>query len=352
MLSYFNVELIRSIHASSDFLKRFTSTNGQINRTGTIGADKNSTRYREGSVTRSVICLIGLFTLCQVPASILHYIYMFYRNHPILYICYEISNFLILVNSAVRTIKNDVEVIPSSLPFSFLSQVNFFIFTYYNRKFRRELARICCQKENNRNLIVNTSTRQSSRRQHSYLRQLQKTSSHGQHLPVRRRWERSVSFHLFRVQLTKNSSWEYSDRHGRTAEKNVNLTAKNSSETSLQKTDSLINVNRSKEQEHRLYDLPSRKPRHSTPNAFQSSSLSARRFTADRLTRHQQRSADSSSFPYTTYDDKSLVIYSRLVQSASAPNGRRIARTSLPRDRPRLRTGHERLRRSRTREIL
>ena len=118
MLSYFNVELIRSIHASSDFLKRFTSTNGQINRTGTVGADKNSRRYGEGSATRSVICLIGLFTLCQVPASILHYIYMFYRNHPILYICYEISNFLILVNSAVKT-KNDAVLISFSPPLFF-----------------------------------------------------------------------------------------------------------------------------------------------------------------------------------------------------------------------------------------
>jgi lipid A disaccharide synthetase len=99
LLSYFNVELIRSIQASSDFLKRCTPMNGQM-----LGAngEKSLARYREGSVTRSVICLIALFTLCQVPASILHYIYMFYRNDPILYICYDISNFLILVNSAVR----------------------------------------------------------------------------------------------------------------------------------------------------------------------------------------------------------------------------------------------------------
>lgn len=141
------------------------------------------------------------------------------------------------------------------------------------------------------------------------------------------------------------------------------MEAKNSSETSLQtqyllqRTDSLINVNHSKEQEHRLYDLTPRKPRHSTPNPFHSSSLASRRFTADRLTRHQQRSDDSSSFPYTTYDEKSLVIYSRLIQSASAAstsstNGRFLARTSLPRDRTRLLTGQERLRRSRTREIL
>jgi hypothetical protein len=99
MLSYFNVELIRSVNASSNFLKRFTSLHAQNTH---IGRETNPSRYREGTITRSVICLIGLFTLCQVPASILHYIYMFYRNHPILYICYDISNFLILVNSAVR----------------------------------------------------------------------------------------------------------------------------------------------------------------------------------------------------------------------------------------------------------
>lgn len=98
MLSYFNVELIRSINASSNFLKRFTSLYVQSTR---IGREAHTSRYREGTITRSVICLIGLFTLCQVPASILHYIYMFYGTHPIVYICYDISNFLILMNSAV-----------------------------------------------------------------------------------------------------------------------------------------------------------------------------------------------------------------------------------------------------------
>ncbi len=99
MLSYFNVELIRSVNASSHFLQRCSSLYGQTARVG----GETHTRYREGVITRSVICLIGLFILCQVPASILHYIYMFYRNHKWLYICYDISNFLILLNSAVRT---------------------------------------------------------------------------------------------------------------------------------------------------------------------------------------------------------------------------------------------------------
>jgi hypothetical protein len=99
MLSYFNVELIRSVNASSHFLERYTSAYGANTR---LGGETNTIRYREGVITRSVICLIGLFILCQVPASILHYIYMFHRNHPLLYFCYDISNFLILLNSAVR----------------------------------------------------------------------------------------------------------------------------------------------------------------------------------------------------------------------------------------------------------
>jgi len=99
MLSYFNVELIRSVNASSLFLKRCTSIYEQSTR---AGGESNSIRYREGVITRSVICLIALFILCQVPASILHFTYMVYRNHNWLYICYDISNFLILLNSAVR----------------------------------------------------------------------------------------------------------------------------------------------------------------------------------------------------------------------------------------------------------
>jgi hypothetical protein len=100
MLSYFNIELIRSVNASSNFLKRYTSVYEPNKRLGTETSIK---RHREGVITRSVICLIALFILCQVPASILHYIYMFYRNYRWLYICYDISNFLILLNSAVRT---------------------------------------------------------------------------------------------------------------------------------------------------------------------------------------------------------------------------------------------------------
>ena len=99
MLSYFNVELIRSVNASSNFLQRCTSTYGQTTR---LGGEMNTIRYRDSIITRSVICLIGLFILCQVPASVLNYIYMYHRNHPLLYICYDISNFLILLNSAVR----------------------------------------------------------------------------------------------------------------------------------------------------------------------------------------------------------------------------------------------------------
>ena len=99
MLSYFNVELIRSVNASSNFLQHCTSSYGQSTR---LGGETNTIRYRDSIITRSVICLIALFILCQVPASILNYIYMYHRNHPLLYICYDISNFLILLNSAVR----------------------------------------------------------------------------------------------------------------------------------------------------------------------------------------------------------------------------------------------------------
>jgi hypothetical protein len=98
MLSYFNVELIRSVNASSDFLQHCTSTYGQATH---LRGETNTIRCRDSIITRSVICLIGLFILCQVPASILNYIYMYHRNHPLLYICYDISNFLILLNSAV-----------------------------------------------------------------------------------------------------------------------------------------------------------------------------------------------------------------------------------------------------------
>ena len=105
MLSYFNIELIRSINASSDFLKRCTSLHTQ---NSSVGRKATVRRHHESAITRSAICLIGLFTLCQVPASILHYLYIFYRNHPILYICYDISNFLVCVNSAVRTKKKRI----------------------------------------------------------------------------------------------------------------------------------------------------------------------------------------------------------------------------------------------------
>jgi hypothetical protein len=162
MLSYFNVELIRSIHASSDFLKRFTSLYTQNRR---VGYETNTPRYREGSITRSVIFLIGLFALCQVPACILHYIYMYYRNHPVLYICYDISNFLILLNSAVRG-----KIVFSKVFNILFFKVNFFIFTYFNRKFRRELARVCFHTKKKRNVFVNTSSHQSFHRTNSYIR--------------------------------------------------------------------------------------------------------------------------------------------------------------------------------------
>ena len=98
MLSYFNVELIRSINASSHVLQHFPSVCRQNPRSRN---ETNTKRCREGVKIRSVVMLVGLFILCQVPSSMLHYIYMFYPNHSLLYICYDISNFLILLNSLV-----------------------------------------------------------------------------------------------------------------------------------------------------------------------------------------------------------------------------------------------------------
>ena len=140
MLSYFNVELIRSIRASSHFLR--LSTPFYRYNTRLIG-ETNTFRHREGFITRSVICLIALFIVCQVPASILHYIYLSYRNHKWLYICYDISNFLIFFNSAVRREKflSVFLIFKNTLIFFF--KVDFFIFTFFNRKFRRELTCMC-----------------------------------------------------------------------------------------------------------------------------------------------------------------------------------------------------------------
>ncbi|CAF4176238.1 unnamed protein product [Rotaria sp. Silwood2] len=197
MLSYFNVELIRSINASSNFLKHFTSLYVQNSR---IERETNISRQREGAITRSVICLIGLFTLCQVPASILHYLYMFYRNHPILYICYDISNFLILVNSAV----------------------NFFIFTYFNRRFRRELSRVCFHMTKCRSAILRTSSHPSFRRTNSSIRNIQQ--------------------HSQQVDITQANSWESQPRNNRLVRQtenganreSINLIRKKSSDVSIQ----------------------------------------------------------------------------------------------------------------------
>ncbi|UJR09284.1 hypothetical protein I4U23_013529 [Adineta vaga] len=196
MLSYFNVELIRSVNASSHFLQRCTSAYGQITRNG---GETNSIRYREGVITRSVICLIGLFILCQVPASILNYIYLFYRNYEWLYICYDISNFLILLNSAV----------------------NFFIFTCFNRKFRRELARVCFYTRNRS--FLRTVSNQS----------LKRTSSHLQ-TPQRNQFDN-----------VHPNYWEYQKRLNNISMNNI--TAKSSKSdyhlnTIYKRSDSLMNI--------------------------------------------------------------------------------------------------------------
>jgi hypothetical protein len=44
--------------------------------------------------------------------------------------------------------------------------VNFFVFTYFNRKFRRELSRVCFRTRK-RNLMLHTPSPQSVRRTNS-----------------------------------------------------------------------------------------------------------------------------------------------------------------------------------------
>ena len=161
MLSYFNVELIRSVNASSTFLQHCSSSYNPPNHFRT---ETNPIRYRDSIITRSVICLIALFTLCQIPASILNYIYLYYRNHPLLYICYDISNFLIFLNSAVSVSFFDGE------RRTFFLKVNFFIFTCFNRKFRRELSRLFCYSMSRRHCFLQGSAHPSTKRTSTHLR--------------------------------------------------------------------------------------------------------------------------------------------------------------------------------------
>lgn len=163
MLSYFNVELIRSVNASSTFLKHCSSSYNPPNQFRT---ETNPIRYRDSIITRSVICLIALFTLCQIPASILNYIYLYYRNHPLLYICYDISNFLIFLNSAVSVSRRSTEKDICEV----FVQVNFFIFTCFNRKFQRELSRIFCYSMSRRHCFLQGSAHPSTKRTSTHLR--------------------------------------------------------------------------------------------------------------------------------------------------------------------------------------
>jgi len=48
--------------------------------------------------------------------------------------------------------------------------VNFFIFTYFNRKFRRELARVCFRVKKDQKYILHTPSHQSFRHTNSYAR--------------------------------------------------------------------------------------------------------------------------------------------------------------------------------------
>ncbi|CAF3849136.1 unnamed protein product [Rotaria sordida] len=204
MLSYFNVELIRSIHASSNFLQRCTPLYRQNTR---ITRETNTIRFREGVVTRSVICLIGLFTICQVPASILHYIYMFYRNHRWLYICYDISNFLILFNSAV----------------------NFFIFACFNRKFRRELTQVCCHTKH-QSLSLRTSSHQMLARTNSPMRTLQQIQLNIAHPNYWEYQKRINNGNIYPIQKQSfKSTSQFRSIYRRTSNSlyNINLTKSN-----------------------------------------------------------------------------------------------------------------------------
>ncbi|CAF4897668.1 unnamed protein product, partial [Rotaria sp. Silwood1] len=116
MLSYFNVELIRSVHASSHFLQHCTPLYVKNTR---LTRETNTMRYREGVITRSVICLIGLFTICQV---------------------------------------------------------NFFVFACFNRKFRRELTYVCCHTKD-RSYLLRTSSHQTLARTNSHMHTLQQIQS-------------------------------------------------------------------------------------------------------------------------------------------------------------------------------
>ncbi|CAF3551725.1 unnamed protein product [Rotaria sp. Silwood1] len=215
MLSYFNIELIRSINASSNFLKHFTSLYVQNSR---IEHETNRSRHREGAITRSVICLIGLFTLCQVPASILHYLYMFYRNHPILYICYDISNFLIFVNSAV----------------------NFFIFTYFNRRFRRQLTRVCFHTTKSRSAILRTPSHLSFRRSNSSIRHVQQHSQQAD-ITQANSWESQTrNNHL--VRQTENGTNRESIKHIREKSFDIPIQSQHHLHPFSNRSGSLINL--------------------------------------------------------------------------------------------------------------
>lgn len=51
--------------------------------------------------------------------------------------------------------------------------MNFFIFTYFNRKFRRELARICIHTKTSRKPTLRTASQQSFRQSQFYPRTAQ-----------------------------------------------------------------------------------------------------------------------------------------------------------------------------------
>jgi hypothetical protein len=64
----------------------------------------------------------------------------------------------------------------------FLLKVNFFIFTYFNRKFRRELTRVCFRTR--KTLSLRTPSRHSFRGTNSNIRTLQQNPRNSQQFDV------------------------------------------------------------------------------------------------------------------------------------------------------------------------
>ena len=81
---------------------------------------------------------------------------------------------------------------------------SFFIFTYFNRKFRRELARVCFHTKKKRSTIINNTSSHPSFRRTSYIRTPQANSQNLQQMDVgimkiiKVNYEKAISFLLIK----------------------------------------------------------------------------------------------------------------------------------------------------------